>query len=181
MHEGHAGPPVVLRRPQAGAWCLRDVTHLDKECHAHRSWGAVLIFGGSEQVSPETVHYLQSVLNNLERTLLERLTFAHEYCTRLKINKARSYSLITNKEEDIVHPPPRVTAVALTPSGTVESGLLMTDVSHAPGSWALAPWVVSRPPATATHKAGLQSSWSCGPPVWDQQGWGPQRLSVAST
>lgn len=105
--------------------------------------GAVLIFGGSEQVSPETVHYLQSILNNLERTLLERLTFLRECCTRLKINKARSYSLITNKEEDVVHPPPRDAVGAAAPSLAVGSGLLMTEVSHARGSWALAPpWVV---------------------------------------
>lgn len=75
---------------------------------------------------------------------------------------------------------------AAAPSGAVGSGLLMTEVSRAPGSWAAAPpWVVmaagpqpSGPTASRRchdrrpRLAGLRSSWLCGPQVRARQGWG---------
>lgn len=134
------------------------------------------------------MHYLQSILNNLDRTLLERLTFVRECCTRLKINKAISYNLVTNKEEDIVHPPRRDAVAAPAPSGLGGSGLLMTEVPHR-RSWVpgLATatagghdnrprtivsnglLTVLRPAATHRRAPELLVLW---PQVWARQGWG---------
>lgn len=78
--EGHAGPPQSAGASARWDVAPRNVIHLGEACHLHGG-RAVLSFGGSEQVPLETVHYLQSVLNHLDRTLLDRLTSVRKRCT----------------------------------------------------------------------------------------------------
>lgn len=158
-------PPKVPGPPHTGLWAPRSVTHLGEACHLHGG-RAVLSFGGSEQVPLETVHYLQSVLNHLDRTLLDGLTSVRKRCTRSKINKAISYSLITKKEEDVVHPTPRDTVAAPAPSGSAGPGLLMTQVE----AGASPPWEAPE----------LLLPWTPGPGPAGRAG-GPLRVSQAST
>lgn len=52
--------------------------------------GPFLIFGTSEQAAPVSGALFTEHLkiNNLENPTRMALTFVHEYCTRVKINKA---------------------------------------------------------------------------------------------